>query len=136
MQNTTLKDNITFGKPWNKNLYKKVIDGCSLKPDLEVLPAGDATEIGEKGINLSGGQKQRISMARSIYSNGDVYLLDDPLRYMPAVFNANALVYHIRSFPIVLLMHMWASISLTMSLDQKVSSKTRLWCWLLMASDT
>ena len=81
MQNTTLKENITFGKPWNKNLYKKVIDGCSLKPDLEVLPAGDATEIGEKGINLSGGQKQRISMARSIYSNGDVYLLDDPLRY-------------------------------------------------------
>ena len=82
MENATLKDNILFGKPFNKNLYRRVIDGCSLRPDLEVLTAGDATEIGEKGINLSGGQKQRISMARSVYSNGDVYLLDDPLRYI------------------------------------------------------
>ena len=64
MQNATLKDNITFGKPWNKTLYKRVIDGCSLKPDLEVLPAGDATEIGEKGINLSGAQWMRFEYRR------------------------------------------------------------------------
>ena len=55
------------------------MEACALVPDLEMLPGGDATEIGEKGINLSGGQKQRISVARSVYSNGQLYLLDDPL---------------------------------------------------------
>ncbi len=48
------------------------------------MPAGDNTEIGEKGINLSGGQKQRISLARSVYSNADIYLLDDPLSAVDA----------------------------------------------------
>ena len=79
MQNATLQDNITFGKRFRKDLYKKVLESCAMIPDLEMLPAGDKTEIGEKGINLSGGQKQRISVARSVYSNGNVYLLDDPL---------------------------------------------------------
>ena len=79
MQNNSLKDNILFGKPFDKSSYKSVLEGCSLTPDLQVLPAGDSTEIGERGINLSGGQRQRISMARATYSNGDVYLLDDPL---------------------------------------------------------
>jgi ABC-type bacteriocin/lantibiotic exporter with double-glycine peptidase domain len=51
-----------------------------LKPDFAILPANDKTEIGEKGINLSGGQKQRVSVARAIYSDADIYLLDDPLR--------------------------------------------------------
>ena len=82
MQNETVKNNITFGKKFNNTLYKKVIESCALTPDLQILQAGDQTEIGEKGINLSGGQKQRISMARAVYSNGDVYLLDDPLRYL------------------------------------------------------
>ena len=63
---------------------KKTISSCSLKPDLEMMPSGDQTEIGEKGINLSGGQKQRISMARSLYSNADIYLLDDPLSAVDA----------------------------------------------------
>ena len=85
MQNETLKNNITFGKKYNDNLYKKVIESCALIPDLQILQGGDQTEIGEKGINLSGGQKQRISMARAVYSNSDLYLLDDPLRY----FNNN-----------------------------------------------
>ena len=80
MQNETLKNNITFGKKYNDNLYKKVIESCALIPDLQILQGGDQTEIGEKGINLSGGQKQRISMARAVYSNSDLYLLDDPLR--------------------------------------------------------
>ena len=79
MQNETLKNNITFGKKLNENLYKRVLESCALIPDLQILQGGDQTEIGEKGINLSGGQKQRISMARSVYSNGDLYLLDDPL---------------------------------------------------------
>ena len=80
MQNATLKNNITFGKRLNEKLYSRVLEACALIPDLAQLPASDQTEIGEKGINLSGGQKQRISMARSVYSNGDLYLLDDPLR--------------------------------------------------------
>ena len=82
MQNETLKNNILFGKKYNENLYKKVIESCALIPDLQILQGGDQTEIGEKGINLSGGQKQRISMARAVYNNGDIYLLDDPLRYL------------------------------------------------------
>ena len=61
-----------------------MVDACALKPDLEILPGGDQIEIGEKGINLSGGQKQRVSMARSVYCNGSLYLLDDPLSAVDA----------------------------------------------------
>ena len=84
IQNLTLKGNITFGKRLNKDLYDRVVEACALGPDLEMLPGGDQTEIGEKGINMSGGQKQRISMARSVYSNGSLYLLDDPLSAVDA----------------------------------------------------
>jgi len=52
---------------------------CALESDLKILPAGDSTEIGEKGVNLSGGQKQRIGLARAVYSDADIFLLDDPL---------------------------------------------------------
>nr|CAH7713756.1 unnamed protein product [Callosobruchus chinensis] len=79
IQNATLKDNILFGKPYDKIRYEKVVEACALRADFNMLPAGDQTEIGEKGINLSGGQKQRISLARAVYSNADIYLLDDPL---------------------------------------------------------
>ncbi|KER18213.1 hypothetical protein T265_16217, partial [Opisthorchis viverrini] len=58
--NATLRDNILFHKPYNPVRYAKVIQACSLVPDLEILPNGDLTEIGDKGINLSGGQKQRV----------------------------------------------------------------------------
>ena len=61
------------------SLILQVIDACALKPDLDILTGGDQTEIGEKGINLSGGQKQRVSLARAVYNNADLYLLDDPL---------------------------------------------------------
>lgn len=57
---------------------------CALKPDLKVLPAGDFTEIGERGINLSGGQKARVALARAVYANADVLLLDDPLAAVDA----------------------------------------------------
>jgi ATP-binding cassette, subfamily C (CFTR/MRP), member 1 len=60
------------------------VEACALLPDIQMLPAGDRTEIGEKGINLSGGQKQRVSLARAVYSNGSVYLLDDPLSAVDA----------------------------------------------------
>lgn len=79
IQNKSLKDNILFGKQPNELRYDRIIDACALKPDLDILPGGDQTEIGEKGINLSGGQKQRVSLARAVYNDADVYLLDDPL---------------------------------------------------------
>lgn len=79
IQNATLKDNILFGRPLNEEFYEKVIEACALSADLAMLPAGDQTEIGEKGINLSGGQKQRVALARAVYSEADIYLLDDPL---------------------------------------------------------
>ncbi|XP_040186825.1 ATP-binding cassette sub-family C member 3 isoform X2 [Rana temporaria] len=84
IQNSTLKDNILFGRPDSEKNYKKVLEACALVTDLEMLPGGDQTEIGEKGINLSGGQKQRVSLARAVYSNSDVYLLDDPLSAVDA----------------------------------------------------
>ncbi|KAM6442960.1 ATP-binding cassette sub-family C member 2 isoform 1-T1 [Liasis olivaceus] len=79
IQNATLKDNILFGSPLDEARYQQILEACALLPDLQLLPGGDLTEIGEKGINLSGGQKQRISLARAVYSNADIYLLDDPL---------------------------------------------------------
>ncbi len=79
MLNATLENNILFSKEKDEGRYHKVIESCSLRSDLDILPGGDQTEIGEKGINLSGGQKQRISLARAVYSDRDVYLLDDPL---------------------------------------------------------
>lgn len=79
MQNQTVRQNITFGKRFDEYFYNRVLDACALYKDLSVLPFGDMTEIGEKGINLSGGQKARISLARAVYQNYDVYLLDDPM---------------------------------------------------------
>ncbi|XP_067009700.2 multidrug resistance-associated protein 1 isoform X3 [Anabrus simplex] len=79
IQNATLKDNIVFGKSLEQSTYLRVVEACALKPDFDMLPAGDQTEIGEKGINLSGGQKQRVSLARAVYNNADVFFLDDPL---------------------------------------------------------
>ncbi len=84
IQNATLKDNILFGNQLDDKKYEKVIDACALVTDLNILPAGDRTEIGEKGINLSGGQKQRISLARAVYNDSDIYLLDDPLSAVDA----------------------------------------------------
>ena len=84
IQNTTLRQNILFTNEYNEKFYDKVIESCALQQDLKILSAGDMTEIGEKGINLSGGQKQRVSLARAVYSNADVYLLDDPLSAVDA----------------------------------------------------
>ncbi|KAK6983295.1 Canalicular multispecific organic anion transporter 2 [Biomphalaria glabrata] len=79
IQNATLRDNILFATDFKSSLYSKVVEACALKSDLDILPGGDQTEIGEKGINISGGQKQRVSLARAVYSRSDIYLLDDPL---------------------------------------------------------
>ncbi|XP_023237651.1 multidrug resistance-associated protein 1-like isoform X3 [Centruroides sculpturatus] len=79
IQNATVRQNIIFTSHFSKKKYDNIIEACALLPDFDILPGGDMTEIGEKGINLSGGQKQRVSLARAIYNNADVYLLDDPL---------------------------------------------------------
>lgn len=79
LQNATIRENILFGRKYEEDLFNQVVIACDLAPDLAMLPAGDATEVGEKGINLSGGQKQRISLARALYSDKELYLLDDPL---------------------------------------------------------
>ena len=84
MRNKTVKDNILFGTQYKVHKYKQVLESCALVDDLYVWPGGDATEIGEKGINLSGGQKQRINLARAVYANNDIYLLDDPLSAVDA----------------------------------------------------
>ncbi|KAL1778841.1 multidrug resistance-associated protein 1 [Sigmodon hispidus] len=84
IQNDSLRENILFGHPLKERHYKAVLEACALLPDLEILPSGDLTEIGEKGVNLSGGQKQRVSLARAVYCNSDIYLFDDPLSAVDA----------------------------------------------------
>ncbi|KAF9933078.1 Multidrug resistance-associated protein 1 [Linnemannia zychae] len=82
--NMTLRDNITFGLEFDQEKYDHIVAASGLLPDIAMLPAGDQTEIGERGINLSGGQKQRVSLARAAYQDADVYLLDDPLSAVDA----------------------------------------------------
>ena len=84
IQNMTIKENILFGQREHRDLYEQVIEACALKPDFQILPGGDLTEIGEQGINLSGGQKQRIALARAAYKQSEVILLDDPLSAVDA----------------------------------------------------
>lgn len=73
-----------MGLPYEKSRYMEILDVCALLPDIAMLPAGDDTEIGEKGVNLSGGQRHRVALARACYSDADVYLLDDPLSAVDA----------------------------------------------------
>jgi ABC-type multidrug transport system fused ATPase/permease subunit len=77
--NESLRNVILFGRPLEQARYERVLNMCGLSRDLELLEAGDQTEIGERGVNLSGGQKQRVSVARAVYDDADVYLFDDPL---------------------------------------------------------
>jgi ABC-type multidrug transport system fused ATPase/permease subunit len=78
-QNLTLKENIVFGQPWDEARYKQVLHACALELDLQILPAGDQSKAGLRGINLSGGQRQRLNLARSAYFGGDLVLLDNAL---------------------------------------------------------
>uniref|UniRef100_A0A8I3MLS1 ATP binding cassette subfamily C member 12 n=1 Tax=Canis lupus familiaris TaxID=9615 RepID=A0A8I3MLS1_CANLF len=79
-----VRENILFGEKYDHQRYQHTIQVCALQGDLNSLPYGDLTEIGERGLNLSGGQRQRISLARAVYSNHEIYLLDDPLSAVDA----------------------------------------------------
>ncbi|KAF8666270.1 hypothetical protein HU200_053693 [Digitaria exilis] len=84
IQTGTVQDNILFGSSMDKQRYQETLLKCSLVKDLELLPYGDQTQIGERGVNLSGGQKQRVQLARALYQNADIYLLDDPFSAVDA----------------------------------------------------
>ncbi|CAG7725355.1 unnamed protein product [Allacma fusca] len=81
----TFQDNILFGSPMTEKKYDNVLEVCCLKEDLALLPDGDKTVIGNRGVTLSGGQKQRLNLARAVYSDRSIYLLDDPLSAVDSV---------------------------------------------------
>ncbi|XP_018576132.1 probable multidrug resistance-associated protein lethal(2)03659 isoform X2 [Anoplophora glabripennis] len=76
---SSVRNNILFGRPYIKNRYKDVVKVCALERDFEQFPHGDKTLVGERGVSLSGGQRARINLARAVYADADIYLLDDPL---------------------------------------------------------
>ena len=79
IMSASVKDNITFGHPFDETKFDSVIEACWLEPDILSFEDGIETQIGERGLNISGGQKARISLARAVYADADIYLLDDPL---------------------------------------------------------
>src|SRR6266487_2932521 len=82
--NGSVKDNILLGKEYDERKYKEVIRVSALRRDIELFPYGDNTLVGEKGVTLSGGQRARINLARALYHEADIYLLDDPLSAVDA----------------------------------------------------
>ncbi|XP_050385173.1 putative ABC transporter C family member 15 [Argentina anserina] len=79
-----IRENILFGNAYDKAKYDRTVKACALEKDFELFSCGDLTEIGERGINMSGGQKQRIQIARAVYQDADIYLLDDPFSAVDA----------------------------------------------------
>ncbi|KAJ3325430.1 hypothetical protein HDV06_004289 [Boothiomyces sp. JEL0866] len=75
----SIKDNILFGREYNEKWFRQVVHACALERDFQLFPLGENTVVGERGVTLSGGQRARIDLARAVYSNADIYLLDDPL---------------------------------------------------------
>ena len=75
----TIRDNVVFVEDYNERRYKKVLKVCALERDLELLPHGDLTIVGERGVSLSGGQRARVNLARAVYRKADIYIFDDPL---------------------------------------------------------
>jgi ABC-type transport system involved in cytochrome bd biosynthesis fused ATPase/permease subunit len=79
IQNTSIKGNIVFEKPFKEKFYKQVLDACQLVPELRKLTAGESTLIWDKCVNISRRQKQQVSLARAVYSSANIYIMDDPL---------------------------------------------------------
>ncbi|CAJ1950915.1 unnamed protein product [Sphenostylis stenocarpa] len=92
IQSGTVRDNILFGKPMNKTRYESATKVCALDMDINDFSHGDLTEIGQRGINMSGGQRQRIQLARAVYNDADIYLLDDPFSAVDA--QTAAILFH------------------------------------------
>jgi ABC-type multidrug transport system fused ATPase/permease subunit len=107
-----VRENILFGKPYEKEKYEKTIEACALRKDLELFANGDLTEIGERGINMSGGQKQRIQIARAVYQDADIYILDDPFSAVDAHTGSELFEVHI---PSNLLIMFWIYITFSCS---------------------
>ncbi|KAF8011616.1 hypothetical protein BT93_J2026 [Corymbia citriodora subsp. variegata] len=95
IQSGTVRDNILYGKPMDEAQYENVIKACALDRDISSFSHGDLTEIGQRGLNMSGGQKQRIQLARAVYNNADIYLLDDPFSAVDA--HTAAILFNVRS---------------------------------------
>ncbi|KAJ6754088.1 MULTIDRUG RESISTANCE PROTEIN ABC TRANSPORTER FAMILY PROTEIN [Salix purpurea] len=98
IQSGKIEENILFGKEMDRERYERVLEACSLNKDLEIMPFGDQTVIGERGINLSGGQKQRTQIARALYHDADIYLFDDPFSAVDAhtgshLFKVKSLIF-------------------------------------------
>ena len=96
IQSGTIQENILFGSAMDSERYKETLERCSLVKDLELLPFGDLTEIGERGVNLSGGQKQRVQLARALYQDADIFLLDDPFSALDAETATS--IFHVKLF--------------------------------------
>ena len=96
IQSGTFRDNILFGKTMDRTRYEYAIKVCALDKDIKDFSHGDLTEIGQRGINMSGGQKQRIQLARAVYNDADVYLLDDPFSEVDA--HTAAILFNVRRY--------------------------------------
>ncbi|WJX92056.1 hypothetical protein P8452_73749 [Trifolium repens] len=105
----TVRDNILFGKPTDRTRYEKAIKACALDKDISDFRHGDLTEIGQRGINMSGGQKQRIQLARAVYNDADIYLLDDPFSavdaHTAAILFSDCVMTALREKTVILVTH-------------------------------
>lgn len=107
--NDTIRNNILFGMKFESVRYRNVVQMCALNRDIELMPLGDETVVGERGDQLSGGQRARVSLARAIYRDADMYLLDDPLSSLDAsvskhIFN-HCILSHLKSKIVILVTH-------------------------------
>ncbi|XP_036361692.1 multidrug resistance-associated protein 4 isoform X2 [Octopus sinensis] len=105
----SLRQNIVFGKKYEEKRYKEILKACALEKDLSILPNGDFTLVGERGITLSGGQRARVSLARALYMDADIYILDDPLSAVDTnvgrhIFN-NCINQYLKDKPRILVTH-------------------------------
>jgi ATP-binding cassette subfamily C (CFTR/MRP) protein 2 len=109
IQNDTVINNILFNHPYDEDKYNRIIEICELLPDFQILCGGDRTELGSRGANLSGGQRSRISVARALYGEGDIYILDDPFSSLDAQVSENimkkAIVRHLSGKTRILVTH-------------------------------
>lgn len=94
IQSGTIRDNVLFGKPMDEDKYERAVKVCALDKDINNFSNGDLTEIGQRGINMSGGQKHRIQLARAVYNDADIYLLDDPFSAVDA--QTAAVLFNVR----------------------------------------